>query len=377
VGFCPPTAAHPLLAHPQMRIKKAKRSTRKEEGMSTEPQSRSTAEPEHPEVNKTNDAQVGADRKEATQGRWASILVAPSLILLAIVIVYPVVNAVIMSFQKDAGLDPATGLFVAGGFGGLTNYAHWVLQRCNDPGGVIVPCAPGTLGSEFWSSVGTTFFFTVVTVVLETAIGFGMAVIMARTFRGRSVLRASVLVPWAIPTAVTAKLWFFIFAFEGIANKLFGTTILWTGSQTPARWAIIIADVWKTTPFMALLILAGLQIIPEDIYEAARVDGVTAWQRFTQITLPLVRPALMVAVLFRTLDALRMYDLPAIMTGGANGTTTLSILVVQQIRQGFNSAAALSTVTFITIFLVAFIFVRFLGVNAVENATASGKDKAK
>ena len=198
---------------------------------------------------------------------------------------------------------------------------------------------------------------------------------MARTFRGRSALRAAVLVPWAIPTAVTAKLWFFIFAFEGIANKLFGTSILWTGSEWPARWAIIIADVWKTTPFMALLILAGLQIIPTDVYEAAKVDGASAWQRFTQITLPLVKPALMVAILFRTLDALRMYDLPAIMTGGANNTTTLSILVVDQIRQGFNSAAALSTITFLIIFIVAFIFVRFLGANAVQAASTSGKGK--
>jgi multiple sugar transport system permease protein len=305
------------------------------------------------------------------------MLVAPSLILLAIVIVYPVTNAVIMSFQKDAGLNNATGSFVAGGFAGLANYKHWLLQQCTDLSGATVPCPPGTLGAQFWSSMGTTFFFTVVTVALETVIGFGMAVIMSRAFRGRSLLRASVLVPWAIPTAVTAKLFFFIFAFEGIANKLFGTTILWTGSDGPARWAIIIADVWKTTPFMALLILAGLQIIPGDVYEAARVDGVTAWQRLIHITLPLVRPALMVAILFRTLDALRMYDLPAIMTGGANNTTTLSILVVQQIREGFNSAAALSTITFVTIFLVAFIFVRFLGVNAVETTTAIKKGPAK
>lgn len=339
----------------------------------SEMQPHATIEPEHPAPDRKLDKEVGQDRQAATQVRSASLLIAPSLVLLAVVIIYPVVNAIIMSFQKDAGLDPATGLFVAGGFAGFLNYAHWVLQHCGVPGGGTVSCPPGTLGSEFWSAIGTTFFFTVVTVILETAIGFGMAVIMARAFRGRSLLRASVLVPWAIPTAVTAKLWFFIFAFEGIANKLFGTTILWTGSETPARWAVIVADVWKTTPFMALLILAGLQIIPADIYEAAKVDGVTAWQRFTLITLPLVRPALMVAVLFRTLDALRMYDLPAIMTGGANGTTTLSILVVQQIREGFNSAAALSTITFVIIFLVAFIFVRFLGVNAVENATATAR----
>ncbi|MBC7558463.1 MAG: sugar ABC transporter permease [Dermatophilaceae bacterium] len=316
-------------------------------------------------------------RKEATQGRAASMLIAPSIVVLTIVILYPVVSAVFQSFQKDAGLDSATGLFVAGGFAGIANYTHWILQQCT-AGGVSVPCPPGTLGAQFWSSISTTFFFTVVTVILETAIGFGMAVIMARTFRGRGLLRASVLVPWAIPTAVTAKLWFFIFAFEGIANKMFGTSILWTGSENPARAGIIIADVWKTTPFMALLILAGLQIIPADVYEAAKVDGVTAWQRFRHITLPLVKPALLVAVLFRTLDALRMYDLPQIMTGGANNTTTLSILVVQEIRSGnFNSASALSTITFILIFLVALIFVKALGVNAVETTTVSGRGKAK
>ncbi|WP_422935209.1 carbohydrate ABC transporter permease [Sinomonas sp. P47F7] len=309
-----------------------------------------------------------ADRKQVTQGRWASALLLPTLVLLAVVIIYPVVNAIIMSFQKDAGLNPATGFFEQGGAAGLDNYAHWLFQQCNGQA-----CPPGTIGSQFWSAFGTTFFFTVVTVALETVLGFWMAIIMARSFRGRSAVRAAVLVPWAIPTAVTAKLWFFIFAFDGIANKVFGTQILWTGSEWPAKWAIIISDTWKTTPFMALLILAGLQLIPDEVYEAAKVDGATAWQRFTQITLPLVKPALMVAVLFRVLDALRMFDLPYIMTQGANNTTTLSILVVDQIREGFNSAAALSTVTFIVIFLVAFIFVRFLGANAVGAATSSGR----
>lgn len=314
-----------------------------------------------------------ADRKQVTQGRWAYTLLAPALVLLAVVIIYPVVNAIIMSFQKDSGLNPATGFFTEGGPAGFDNYAHWVLQQCAT-GPALGACPPGTLGAQFWNSMGTTFFFTAVTVVLETVLGFWMAVIMARTFRGRSLIRAAVLVPWAIPTAVTAKLWFFIFAFEGIANALFGTQILWTGSEWAAKWAIIIADVWKTTPFMALLILAGLQLIPDEVYEAAKVDGASAWQRFTQITLPLVKPALMVAILFRVLDALRMYDLPAIMTGGANNTSTLSILVVDQIRQGFNAAAALSTITFLVIFFVAFIFVRFLGANAVA---AAGTGKAK
>ncbi len=317
---------------------------------------------------------VGEDNRIATQGRWAAWLLAPTILALSIVIVYPIITAIVMSFQKDAGLDPATGLFVEGGPAGLSNYTNWIFQQCPAPNGGTVDCPPGTLGAQFWSATGTTFFFTIVTVTLETVLGFWMAVIMARAFKGRSLVRAAVLVPWAIPTAVTAKLWLFIFAFEGIGNKLFNTTVLWTGSEWPARWAVIIADVWKTTPFMALLILAGLQMIPAEVYEAAKVDGASAWQRFRLITLPLVKPALMVAILFRTLDALRMFDLPYILTGGANNTTTLSILVINQIRQGFNAAAALSTITFIIIFLVAFIFVRFLGANVVEQ-TGAGKGK--
>ena len=139
--------------------------------------------------------------------------------------------------------------------------------------------------------------------------------------------------------------------------------------------AVILSVVWKTVGFTMILLLTGMQAIPDELYEAAKVDGATAWQRFRMITLPLVKPALMVAILFRTLDALRMFDLPYILTGGANNTTTLSILVINQIRQGFNAAAALSTLTFIIIFLVAFIFVRFLGANVVEQQTGAGKGK--
>lgn len=339
-------------------------STHVESEMKVPPSSNSkSAEGEEPD-----------ERKEKTQGRLATLLIVPTILILAVVIAYPVINAIWMSLQQDSGLDPVTGIFVDGGFAGATNYTHWILQQCSSGSGMI-PCPPGTLGAQFWSATGVTFFFTIITVFFETLLGFWMAIIMARSFKGRGLVRAAVLVPWAIPTAVTAKLWYFIFAYDGIANSLFNTSILWTGSEGPARTAIIIADVWKTTPFMALLILAGLQLIPNEVYEAAKVDGASAWQRFRYITLPLVKPALMVAILFRVLDALRMYDLPAIMTGGANGTTTLSLLVVDQVRVGFNSAAALSTITFLIIFLVAFIFVRFLGANAVESASGGARRK--
>jgi multiple sugar transport system permease protein len=310
-------------------------------------------------------------RLEADHNRRALYLLGPTIVLLAVVILYPVIRGVVMSFSKDAGLNAATGFFEQGGFAGLSNYTHWLGERCNGSS-----CPPGTLGAQFYDSLFVTIFFTVVSVSIEVVLGMCFALVMNQAFRGRGLLRASVLVPWAIPTAVTAKLWFFILSFAGVANSLLHTQILWTGSTWPARFAIIMVDVWKTTPFMALLILAGLQVIPSEVYEAARVDGATTWQRFRLITLPLVRPALMVAVLFRTLDVLRIYDLPAILTGGANGTSTLSILVVDQIRQGFNSAAALSTITFLIIFLVAFVFVRFLGANVVDQRTPAAK-KAK
>jgi multiple sugar transport system permease protein len=310
----------------------------------------------------------GRPELDAARNRLGLYLIIPTIVVLLVVIGYPVVRAVFMSFQNDAGLDPQTGLFVSGGFAGFKNYTHWLFQRCGS-----VKCPPGTLGAQFWPAMGATIFFTVASVVLEVVLGMWMALVMSRAFKGRGLLRASVLVPWSIPTAVTAKLWFFIFAFDGIANALLHTEILWTGSQWPARFAVVVADVWKTTPFIALLILAGLQIIPEEVYEAAKVDGATAWQRFMRITLPLVKPALLVAILFRTLDVLRIFDLPYILTGGANGTTTLSILVVNQIRQGFNSAAALSTITFVFIFLVAFVFVKVLGANVVKTQQSQQK----
>ena len=308
-----------------------------------------------------------SDDREAIdphQARRAMMLIAPTIALLLIVIGYPVGRAVWMSFQKNPGI--VNGFYQEGGFAGLDNYKHWILQRCGD-----VACAPGSNANGFWNVVFITLGFTVVSVAIELVLGFWFALIMNGKFKGRGLVRASVLIPWAIPTAVTAKLWFFIFSYEGIANHLLGTHIVWFSDKWPARTAIVVSDVWKTTPFMALLILAGLQLISADIYEAAKVDGASAWQRFRSITLPLAWPAVMVALLFRTLDVLRMFDLPFIMTHGGSGdgndTTTLSILVVQEVRTGFNSAAALSTLTFLLVFFVAFLFIKFLGANVVDD----------
>ena len=318
--------------------------------------------------------QPGKRKKIATgEGRLAFFLVTPTVILLALIVGYPVVKAVIQSFQKDRGLDTATGFFNQGGqFAGFANYKTWLLQQCPAPGGGTVKCPPGTLASEFWPSVGFTLGVTIVAVALETVLGMIMALMMHKAFKGRAVVRAAILIPWAIPTAVSAKLWQVIYAPSGVADKILGHNIIWS-EKWPARIAIVVTDTWKTTPFMALLILAGLQGIPDELYESAKVDGATAWQRFWRITLPLVKPALAVALIFRSLDTLRMYDLPAILTGGANGTSTLSILVVKQIQSGPNSASALSTITFIFIFACAFILVKALGASIMPRPAAKGR----
>jgi len=286
--------------------------------------------------------------KRASSGdqRLAFWLITPTLIALLLVVGYPIVRAIVRSFYDD----PIGG---TPGFIGLRNYTD---------------ALTGSGSSEFWGALWVTVFFTVVSVAFEVVIGFAMAMVMHRAFRGRGLIRTSVLVPWAIPTAVTAVLWGWIFQPNGIVNHLIGQHIIWTGSEWPAKWAIIIADTWKTAPFIALLLLAGLQIIPDELYEAAKVDGAGPWRRFLEITLPLVKPALLVAVLFRMLDVLRIYDVPAILTHGANDTTTLSILVVQSaignLQAGYGSA--LSTLTFLFIFLCAFLFVKLLGTNVVQ-----------
>ena len=295
-------------------------------------------------------------KRNQGEGSLAFWLVIPSIVILTVVIGYPVVQSLVRSLWGDAIGDPA--------FVGLGNYqrALW-----------------GLGAKEFREATGFTYFIAAVTLILETLLGLAMALLMNRAFRGRGLLRASVLVPWAVPTAVAAVLWKWAFDPSGIVNAITGQEIVWTGSQIPSTVAIIIADTWKTAPFIALLILAGLQVIPGEVYEAAKIDGANAWQRFCYITLPLVKPALMVALLFRLLDALRMYDPPAIMTNGANGTTTMSILVVRstlsQLKPGYGGA--LATLTFLFIFLTAYLFVRLLSVNAVETTTQNQKSQKK
>jgi ABC-type sugar transport system permease subunit len=227
--------------------------------------------------------------------------------------------------------------------------------------------------ARFWGALWHTALFTVGSVVPEVVLGLVLALVLNRAFRGRGLVRALVLVPWAIPTVVAALVWRFMFDGDaGIANALLSGSGLverppvWFVDPSAAWVPVILADVWKTTPFVALLLLAGLQQIDASLYEAARVDGAGAWQRFAHVTLPALKPAILVALIFRTLDAFRVFDLIYVMTGGGPGTATEPIALytfttlLQNLRFGFGSA--LSVVVFLVTFGLAVLYVRVLGV---------------
>ncbi|MFI9024531.1 carbohydrate ABC transporter permease [Streptomyces sp. NPDC053560] len=291
-------------------------------------------------------------RATAGTARLAALLVSPTLLVLGVVVLYPTLVALKQSLYGTRGLDPKTG-FVEDSepFVGLQNFAAIF----------------GEAGARFWNAFWNTTFLTATTVLLETLIGVAMALIMHRAFRGRALVRASILIPWAIPTAVTGLLWRWIFHSDGIANALIGHQVLWTTEGFHAKAAVIIADVWKTAPFVGLLVLAGLQVIPNEVYEAARIDGAGVLRRFRHITLPLVKPALLVAVLFRTLDALRMFDLPYILIGAQKTSVeTLSMLAQDQAANvRFGPASAYAVILFVYVFLIALAFVRLLGADLV------------
>jgi multiple sugar transport system permease protein len=225
---------------------------------------------------------------------------------------------------------------------------------------------------RFRSALGSTAYFTVVSVTIEVLLGLPIALLLHRAFRGRGLLRAAVLVPWAIPTVVSARLWAWMWNPDyGLVTKLLAlsdTDVL--GTPSYAMHAAILVDVWKSTPFVALLLLAGLAGIPEELYSAARVDGASTWRRFRAITLPLLRPSLAVAVLFRALDALRVFDAIFVLTGGgpANTTETLSIYAYKtMMRTGdFGYGSTLAVATFAAVVLVSVAYLATVGRGVVS-----------
>ena len=279
---------------------------------------------------------------ELTRGRIRSarLFLAPMLVVLALVAGWPLLRTILFAFT-DARLSNLSDY----SFVGFDNFHN------SEWGGLLSDPA-------WWNAVWNTLWFTAVSVSLETALGLIVALALNVKFPGRGVVRAAILIPWAIPTIVSAKMWGWMLHDQfGMLNDLFLTLglisqpVAWTASPDTAMLAVIMVDVWKTTPFMALLILAALQMLPSDCYEAARVDGVHPVRVFFKVTLPLIYPALMVAVIFRALDALRVFDLIYVLTSNSESTMTMSVYARQQLVDfqdvGYGSAA--STMLFLII----------------------------
>jgi trehalose/maltose transport system permease protein len=271
-------------------------------------------------------------------------LTAPTLLLLLLLAVIPIASAIWTSLHHDLGLGHRA-------FIGLENY----LELAADPAAR--------------ESLTFTLIFVSVSVPLEILLGLGIALVIHRRFRGRGWVRAGVLVPWAIPTVVTSWMWLYIFDGDrGILNYLvFGSEtqhyVNFLQYTAWARLAVILADVWKTAPFAALLILAGLQTVPDEIYEAARVDGAGPIRQFFRITLPLLRPAILVVLLFRTMDAFRVFDLVYVMTRARAGTSVLQYLGYQRliIETNYGVGCAVSVLVFGLIAVVSVFYVKMVG----------------
>lgn len=281
-----------------------------------------------------------------SEHRLGWMLCAPAVVVMLLVTAYPIGYAIVLSLQDLDLRFPEEG-----GFAGLSNY-QTVLTS-----------------SLWWQDVGNTVLITVVSVAIELSLGMAIALVMHRAIFGRGAVRTAVLIPYGIVTVVAAFAWQFSFAPDsGFVNPALGIDKAWFGGHISSLSVIIFAEVWKTTPFMALLLLAGLTAIDDGLYDAAKVDGANAVQRFYRITLPLMKPAILVALLFRTLDAFRIFDNIFIMTRGAQNTESVSILGYNQLisRTNLGLGSAISVLIFISVLIIAFAFVRLLGVRMAE-----------
>ncbi|MER8388384.1 sugar ABC transporter permease [Mesorhizobium sp. M0166] len=273
------------------------------------------------------------------------------LIVLAAVAGWPLMRTIYFGFTDASLADLEARRWV-----GFANYFS-VLQM---PSGRVV--YDGLLADPvWWRAVWNTVRFAVISVTCETVLGMIVALVLNAKFRGRGIVRAAILIPWAIPTIVSAKMWQWMLNDQfGIINDvllklgLISTKIAWTASADTAMVAVLVVDIWKATPFMALLILAGLQMLPQEIYEVAKLDGVGAWRIFWKITLPLIRPALMVAMIFRGLDALRIFDLIYVLTPNNLHTKSMSVFARESLFEfdKFAYGSAASTLLFLILALL-------------------------
>jgi multiple sugar transport system permease protein len=278
-------------------------------------------------------------------------LAGPALAVMLAVTAWPILQAIYLSTFSYRLTNPDDRSFV-----GLGNYVTILTD------------------SLWWRDFGVTVLLTVVTVVVELAIGFAFAMVMHRIIFARGVIRTSILVPYGIITVVSAYAWQYAFSLDsGFVNSWLGLGDFdWFGQFGSSFAVICFSEIWKTTPFISLLLLAGLAQVPEDMQEAAKVDGATAWQRLWKVTIPNMKGAILVAVLFRTLDAFRIFDNVFVMTGGANGTESLSLLVYRQIinRVEMGLGSAISVLLFLSVVLIAYLFIKLF---RVDLATARGE----
>ncbi|MCB1438756.1 MAG: sugar ABC transporter permease [Nitratireductor sp.] len=294
--------------------------------------------------------------------RSAWLFLAPMLLVLFAVAAWPLARTVWFGFT-DASLDRMG----KASWIGFSNYLDY-LDYGNGTGeyfGLLVD-------ARWWRSVWNTLRFAFVSVAFETAFGLVIALVLNRQFRGRAFVRAAVLIPWAIPTIVSAKMWAWMMHDQfGILNDmllrlhLIDAPIAWTASPETAMVAVLIVDIWKTTPFMALLILAGLQLVPGDVYEAAKLDGIPPVRLFRKVTLPLILPAVLVAVVFRALDALRVFDLVYVLTPNTDATRTMSTFARENLFDfdKFAYGSAASTLLFLVIALITISFINLTRMN--------------
>jgi len=301
--------------------------------------------------------QLGQQRSKAV---W--IFLTPMLLVLAAVAAWPLLLTIYYSFTNASLSNLGEAKIIGWG-----NY----LSIVRLPSGRTVRLGL-LVDAGWWNAVWNTVRFAVVSVSLETVFGLVIALVLNAPFKGRGLVRAAVLIPWAIPTIVSAKMWAWMLNDQfGILNDvlmrlhLIDHPIAWTASPETAMVAVLIVDVWKTTPFMALLILAGLQMVPSDIYEAARIDGVNPVKVFWRVTLPLIRPAIMVAVIFRLLDALRVFDLIYVLTPNNDQTRTMSVFAQENLFSfdKFAYGSAASTLLFVVIAIITVIYIKVGRVN--------------
>lgn len=280
-------------------------------------------------------------RHRPPEQRLAAILVAPAATLMLAVTAYPIGYAVWLSLQHNNLATPNDTRFV-----GLGNYQTVLTDR------------------YWWTALTVTLAITVVSVALEFVLGLALALVMHHTLIGRGLVRTAVLVPYGIVTVVAAYSWYYAWTpGTGYLADLLPRGSAPLTQQIPSLGIVVIAEVWKTTPFMALLLLAGLALVPEDLLKAAQVDGAGAWRRLTRIVLPIIKPAVVVALLFRTLDAFRIFDNIYVLTEGNNNTGSVSILGYDNLFAGFDVGlgSAISVLIFVCVGIIALIFIKVFG----------------